>query len=318
MPNVVEQYWMGVLDRLRAEVDVLGTLIDHAGERGRENEIALSRILERFMPSRYGLGTGLLVDAEGGYSRQTDLLVYDKEQPALFGQTTPLLFPVETVYACIEVKTTLRSGDLDDLQVKTRAIRGLAIEEETVVFAKAGESFDFMSQPVTPPLSFAFAYRAEVSAESILRKLGEAPPDEQPDALVVLEPSLFAGRFGELFGEPDGSFVVTQVPLHAQDPDTSERIRDQFMYVENAGSLDTVTVGNRTYPLVKDPEDKNRKVVHEPARALLLFLMQVQQQVSQKRLSERPLMRRYLRGAFGDVTRVQSADTERSVSEDLS
>lgn len=104
MPNVVEQYWTGVLDRLRAEVDVLGTLIDHAGERGRENEIALSRILERFLPSRYGLGTGLLVDAEGGYSRQADLVIYDKDQPALLGQTTPLLFPVETVYACIEVK----------------------------------------------------------------------------------------------------------------------------------------------------------------------------------------------------------------------
>lgn len=212
----------------------------------------------------------------------------------------------------------MRSGDLDDLRVKTRALRTLAIEEETVVFGKPGASFDFMSQVVTPPLSFAFAYRAEVSAESILKKLGEAPPDEQPDALVVLEPSLFAGRFGEIFGEPTGSFVVTQVPLHAQDTGTGERIPGQYMYAEGGGSIDSVIVANRSYPLVKDPGDKNSKIVHEPARALLLFLTQVQQRISEKRLSERPLMRRYLQGAFSEINRVAPADTEAAVSDDAS
>jgi hypothetical protein len=76
--SVVQEYWGGVRQRLQAEVDIFSRLIRHYGEQGRENEVALSRLLGALVPQRLGLGTGMLIDSKDNYSRQIDLIVYDR------------------------------------------------------------------------------------------------------------------------------------------------------------------------------------------------------------------------------------------------
>src|SRR5438132_165434 len=116
MMSIIEEYWAGVVARLQAEVDVFARLVNHSGEMGREHEVALQRLLEGFLPTQYGLGTGQLIDAQDGYSQQTDIVIFDQHtHPRVLSQTTPLLFPVETVYACIEVKALMRTQDIDDM-----------------------------------------------------------------------------------------------------------------------------------------------------------------------------------------------------------
>src|SRR5690349_3042037 len=106
--TILEDYWSAVLRRLQAEVDGFNSLIEHAGERGRENELALARILQVLMPSAYTVGTGLLIDSQDAASKQCDLVLTDQtEQPRLLAQTNELLHPIETVRAVIEVKSTL-------------------------------------------------------------------------------------------------------------------------------------------------------------------------------------------------------------------
>lgn len=43
--GIIDEYWAGTLQRLQAEVANFNRLIAHQGERGRENEQALSRVL---------------------------------------------------------------------------------------------------------------------------------------------------------------------------------------------------------------------------------------------------------------------------------
>src|SRR5437879_9254003 len=98
--SIVEQYWTGVLRRLQAEVENFNRLIEHQGEKGRENESSLARILERLVPTRYGIGSGLLFDAGGKQSRQMDIVVHEQgDEPALLAQTNQVLFPVANVRA---------------------------------------------------------------------------------------------------------------------------------------------------------------------------------------------------------------------------
>jgi hypothetical protein len=122
--SIVEQYWGGVLQRLEAEVNVFAQLVAHEGEKGRENEAVMARILEALVPQRYGIGSGLLIDTKNNYGNQTDIVVYDQsDEPAVLAQTTQLLFPMESVLACIEVKTTLRDGDVKDCLKKAKNMR---------------------------------------------------------------------------------------------------------------------------------------------------------------------------------------------------
>src|SRR4051794_13121380 len=124
--SVVQDYWDGVLQRLRAEVGVFSRLIRHRGEQGRENEAAFARLLTSFVPQRLGVGTGLLIDSKGGSSRQLDIVLFERsDEPAVLAQTNQLLYPVESVVACIEVKTRLSTSEIDDCAAKGASVRML-------------------------------------------------------------------------------------------------------------------------------------------------------------------------------------------------
>lgn len=63
--SIVETYWSGVSRRLQEEVDTFNRLIGHAGEQGRENEQSLVSLMERLLPRSLGVGTGVVIDADG-------------------------------------------------------------------------------------------------------------------------------------------------------------------------------------------------------------------------------------------------------------
>ena len=96
----------------------MNRLVPHHGEQGRANELTLSRLLESLLPSNVSVGSGIIFDSAGRASGQTDLILYDaSSQPRFLAQTTQFLFPVETVLAAIEVKTTLDDEELGKVTV---------------------------------------------------------------------------------------------------------------------------------------------------------------------------------------------------------
>ncbi len=82
-----------------------------------------------FLPEKYTLGSGFVIDSRGGQSRQTDIILYDRLfNPELFRYEGVNFYPVEVVYAVIEVKTTLRSGEIKDAIEKIPSIKSLLFE----------------------------------------------------------------------------------------------------------------------------------------------------------------------------------------------
>ena len=304
--SVVDEYWEGVVDRLHAEVSVLNRLIDHPGEKGRENEQVLQRVLERLLPRCYGLGTGLLIDAKGGYSSQMDIVIYDQQyHPTLLGQTTPLLHPHETVYAGIEVKTTLRSGDIDDIRKVCKSVRRLHLEPEAIaVTGTDGGDFSVDQQLIEHPLVVAVAYDADMTPETIERRFEAGGWDEQPDLLLVLNQGIVAGR---LLGAPDygpREFAVRLLLVQRRD-DAGNRILGQCVTPPPGHSGSTVSYLGRSYPVVTL---KGIKVAAEPARALLYFLTRLTAALAEHQISQRPLLLRYLERieGMGQVVFVKS------------
>jgi hypothetical protein len=65
----------------------------------------------------------MLIDSKDNYSRQIDLIVYDRaDEPAILAQTTQVLYPIENVYACIEVKTTLYARTVEGCAKNKKAV----------------------------------------------------------------------------------------------------------------------------------------------------------------------------------------------------
>jgi len=172
---MLEAFFSGILGQLQAEVDFINTLVPHGPTKGALNEESLKRILAAFLPSRYALGPGFVIDSFGSRSTQVDIVVYDGFTSAkLFKAFTQVVFPVETTFACLEVKTRLDRGALGELADENRSIAALkhyvpAVKRIAPSVATAN-AIDFSELQTRPPLTFLVAYRTETDNPLTVRK----------------------------------------------------------------------------------------------------------------------------------------------------
>jgi hypothetical protein len=242
-PNVVEEYWTGVASQLQVEASVFSRLVGHNGEVGRANELALAQLVTSLLPSTVGVGTGVIIDSEGNRSAQTDLVIYDKgAQPQILAHSTQLLFPVETVLAAIEVKTSVATADINDSGRKFKSVRALKPKNGREV-----------------PITAFFGYSASSAPIARARELNSLAEAECPDVACVLDPGLVSRR-------EDGNLRMGAVPLHNVDADGA-RIAGEWIPQEKSAR---VVRGNASYP-VAGLKPYGDWVVFEPGRALLLF-----------------------------------------------
>jgi hypothetical protein len=276
---VVEDYWSGVLRRLQAEVDVFNELITHAGERGRENELSFARLLAGLVPRRYGIGSGLLIDSKDHYSQQTDIVIYDHaDEPAILAQTSQVLFPIENVRACIEVKTRVGAEEVQDCAKKV----GSMAELESL-------------QPNTP-LYALIGYRATSNPPAITKQLLNLPAEQRPNLVCVIDIGFVAGDAKTLRLEPSSTDYVGGVTaLHTRN-DKGERVAGTYLQPEK-GKTSHLFRGV-TYPAVKVGADL---VVAEPSRALLAFCEALVRNLALRDGREVPAISHYVTSVARDL-----------------
>lgn len=88
--------------------------LPHPGEKGGIRERRVADFLSGVLPRRLAIGSGHIVNKREDISDQTDIVIYD----AIDGVALPIdryysLFPCESVYATIEVKSKLTASDGD-------------------------------------------------------------------------------------------------------------------------------------------------------------------------------------------------------------
>lgn len=240
--NHLGPYWRGVTQRLQAEVDQMNQLIGHQGTKGTENELALARIVERLVPSRFGVGSGLVVDHHGNSSAQMDLIVFDRgNESTLFAQTNQVLYPVETVLLCVEVKTSLTKTEIDDARKKKKSLEVLESKRSKPAFA-------------------LFGYRGGITAKAIVDNLqAESIIGSSPDMTVVVSLAL-------MFDLDEG---VGKVAAYNKRGASGEPLLGDPDTPSAAETGNEVIREGNLLPVVAVPEYDH--VVGEPSRALLLF-----------------------------------------------
>lgn len=111
-PNLVEL--SQIEERLlKAKLEAVRLSIAHTGERGRELEHQVRRLLRDILPPEYGLTTGFVawLSPQGPVlSTQLDIIIYDAIQHApLIHLDACDVLPLEAVYGYVEVKASLCS-----------------------------------------------------------------------------------------------------------------------------------------------------------------------------------------------------------------
>lgn len=90
--------------------------IQHNTTKGTLRENGLIEFFKSIVPQKLSISSGIICDSLNGVSNQTDFVVYNKEVlPSLFLSNEISLIPIDSVYLTAEVKSTLRTKDLDQI-----------------------------------------------------------------------------------------------------------------------------------------------------------------------------------------------------------
>lgn len=111
---------------LAARFSLGGELTTHGSIVGTGTEHGWYGYLRGFLPQRYGVATGKVVDSRQQQSEQVDLIVYDAfYSPMLFTVADATFVPAESVYAVFEVKQTLDKEHVAAASQKAKSVRRL-------------------------------------------------------------------------------------------------------------------------------------------------------------------------------------------------
>ena len=211
VPMLLPQYLSDIARDMREKSTAIRRdFASHRLSAGENREDLVAGFLTNHLPRKFGVSTGMIISHDGVFSNQADLVVVDEQNNApLHASSRNKLWPVEAVYALVEVKTTLNPAELVDAIAKGRKFKSL-----TRRYCQAGEV-----SRITDSLFVIWGFHSATSATvktNLFAALAGVPRSEQPDLIVV--PDQFVARGGtylelSLLGQPNSQY---REQLHAQ------------------------------------------------------------------------------------------------------
>lgn len=98
----------------------------HPGTKGDASEAVWIELLDKYLPKRYQAASAHIVDSNGTFSQQIDVVVFDRQySPFIFNYEGQTIIPAESVYAVFEAKQTANAALVKYAQEKVASVRQL-------------------------------------------------------------------------------------------------------------------------------------------------------------------------------------------------
>lgn len=155
-----------IAQKLKIDFDGVTKQIEHNGVKGSAREDLLKEYLRNLLPNKYSISSGIIIDCNQTQSKQQDFIIHDALNcPSFFKTNSNTILPIESVYATIEIKSTLNYDTLKQCVENIESVRKLnKLPNRNVIRNAYNEQY---------PLGFVFAYSSEYSLEQIQKRLYE-------------------------------------------------------------------------------------------------------------------------------------------------
>ncbi|WP_192456275.1 DUF6602 domain-containing protein [Musicola keenii] len=184
----VKKVFRGISKKLLTDFEI-SSEINHNGNKGDYREGTLRNfLLSGRLPKRFGVGSGEIIGPTRNVSKQSDLVIYDQlDGMSLIYEDDIQIFPIESVFGVIEVKSTLSKEELIKSLENIKSVKYLAPNESVT----KKNSLMSMTYPRPKPFGIVFAYSlAGNSLESLVKNLKEWEQQNDkslwPNLIVVL------------------------------------------------------------------------------------------------------------------------------------
>lgn len=189
-----------VSKQMRSDFAKAQSSLTHTGLKGEANEETVRQFLRQYLPKTLDIASGVLVDSNGGRSRQLDLIISDTSKTPVFFQSGDIrVIPIECAYAVVEIKAHLNKHELENAFQNMKSVKALS---KTAFFKQGG----FIYHTYTlygrewdywPIQHFVFAYDSS-SLDSVLMNLIELQGSEEVhkriDSICVLDKGVILNR----------------------------------------------------------------------------------------------------------------------------
>lgn len=124
--NQLKKVFIGVQSTLEQALQQASCGINHPGTKGDVHEDSWIELLAKYLPKRYQVDKGIVIDSKGGVSDQIDVVIFDPQYtPLLHVQQNHKYIPVEAVYAVFECKPEINKRYLKYAGDKVASVRQL-------------------------------------------------------------------------------------------------------------------------------------------------------------------------------------------------
>ena len=199
---------MQLLDALRIEAKSIAVeiekskLFSHMGDRGDYRERVIEHFLRPFLPPCYGAAPGEVFSSDGEQSAQVDIVLYDSVfSTVLFRDGQRMLFPAESIYGSIEVKSNLSTTELKKACENIASVKRLTRQPTDPLdllphlhlTLGPGLALSPGWKPCNPYVGVVFGYSG-AAPESLVLTFGEEirahkdRTEELPDFIFVADP----------------------------------------------------------------------------------------------------------------------------------
>jgi len=153
----MRQYFQAISKEMTARVEGMSEFLRHPGMKGAGSEQLIRTFLRKYLPQRYRIGQGKVVDCQGTESRQVDVMIIDSATAVpLYVDDENWIMPIESVYATIEIKTTLSSKSMSDAIDNMLSVRYLEIPSNSIMQAE-----EYLLEKHRIPFGYIFAFGPE-------------------------------------------------------------------------------------------------------------------------------------------------------------
>lgn len=148
----------GLHDDIQQKLETVRKTLGHPGTKGDASEQVWLQLLETYLPKRYQAATAHVVDSQGVFSEQIDVVVFDRQySPFIFHYQGQTIIPAESVYAVFEAKQAINAGQVAYAQKKVASVRRLHRTSLPIPYAKG----TYPAKPLIPILGGVLTFESD-------------------------------------------------------------------------------------------------------------------------------------------------------------
>lgn len=206
MKTDIHKHLFGIYSIFSARIKLINGSIGHNSTQGAETESDVRNLLADFLPTNYGIGSGIIIDTEGNSSKQIDIIIFDKNRGNYTLSANSKIFLADYVVAAIEIKTTFTTGQKSSLEgalsniASVKKMRVCSKKWNGTEFNQETNQLEFKEYTPTTPLGIVFFFQEQETQkalniddffDNLKSAIDTIPIAFQPDLLFSLDHASF-------------------------------------------------------------------------------------------------------------------------------